>query len=46
MIRIRLVCTVLDACGEYFTQGDDKKRLDMFLSYFQRYCLAKARYVP
>ncbi|CAF4014532.1 unnamed protein product, partial [Adineta steineri] len=37
LFRIRLVCTLLDSCGQYFDRGTTKKRLDCFLIYFQRY---------
>ncbi|ESN94504.1 hypothetical protein HELRODRAFT_189416 [Helobdella robusta] len=37
LLRIRLVCVLLDACGEYFDRGSSKKKLDCFLVYFQRY---------
>ena len=33
--RIKLVCTLLETCGEYFDRGVLKKRLDIFLVYFQ-----------
>ena len=39
--RIRLVATLLDACGQYFTRGAARKRLEAFLPYLQRYVLAK-----
>ncbi|XP_041934443.1 regulator of nonsense transcripts 2 isoform X4 [Alosa sapidissima] len=35
--RIRLVCTLLDTCGQYFDRGSSKRKLDCFLIYFQRY---------
>ena len=35
LFRIRLVCTLLDSCGQYFDRGTSKKRLDCFLLYFQ-----------
>jgi hypothetical protein len=35
LFRIRLVCTLLDCCGQYFDRGTSKKRLDCFLIYFQ-----------
>lgn len=35
LFRIRLVCTLLDTCGQYFDRGTTKKRLDCFLLYFQ-----------
>uniref|UniRef100_A0A8C1MV21 Regulator of nonsense transcripts 2 n=1 Tax=Cyprinus carpio TaxID=7962 RepID=A0A8C1MV21_CYPCA len=37
LFRIRLVCTLLDTCGQYFDRGSSKKKLDCFLIYFQRY---------
>ncbi|UJR26480.1 hypothetical protein I4U23_007807 [Adineta vaga] len=37
LFRIRLVCTLLDTCGQYFDRGTSKKRLDCFLIYFQKY---------
>ena len=33
--RVRLVCALLDTCGQYFDRGSTKKRLDCFLLYFQ-----------
>ncbi len=41
--RIRLVCTLLDSCGQYFDRGSSKKKLDKFLLYFQRYVLGKTK---
>lgn len=35
LFRIRLVCTLLDTCGQYFDRGSSKKKLDCFLIYFQ-----------
>jgi len=37
MLRLRLVCVLLDTCGQYFSTGSSKKKLDYFLTYFQRY---------
>ncbi|XP_052213550.1 regulator of nonsense transcripts 2-like isoform X2 [Dreissena polymorpha] len=37
LFRIRLVCVVLETCGQYFDKGSSKKKLDCFLVYFQRY---------
>ena len=37
LFRIRLVCLLLETCGQYFDRGSSKKKLDYFLSYFQRY---------
>jgi hypothetical protein len=39
--RIRLVCTLLETCGQYFSKGATKEKLDRFLVYFQRYALSK-----
>ena len=39
--RIRLICSLLETCGQFFNKGLAKKRLDRFLTYFQRYALAK-----
>ncbi|CAB4063451.1 UPF2 [Lepeophtheirus salmonis] len=44
MFRIRLVCTLLDTCGPYFTSLSSKKKLDYFFSYFQRYYWKKRSY--
>ena len=33
--RIRLVCTLLEVCGQYFTRGAARKKLDRFLPYLQ-----------
>lgn len=35
LFRIRMVCTLLDTCGQYFDRGSSKKKLDCFLIYFQ-----------
>lgn len=43
--RIRIVCTLLDTCGQYFDRGTSKKKLDRYLVYFQRYILSKS-YIP
>lgn len=40
--RIRLVCTLLDSLGKYFTKGAKRRLLmDRFLVFFQRYILSK-----
>ncbi|XP_014679129.1 PREDICTED: LOW QUALITY PROTEIN: regulator of nonsense transcripts 2-like, partial [Priapulus caudatus] len=36
LFRVRLVCTVLDTCGQYFDRGSSRKKLDCFLIYFQK----------
>lgn len=33
--RLRLVCIVLDACGNCYERGAAKKKLDFFLTFFQ-----------
>ena len=35
MIRLRLICTILDTCGAYFVSGSSKTKLKYFLAYFQ-----------
>lgn len=35
--RIRLVCVLLETCGQYFNHGLSKTRLDYFFMYFQHY---------
>ena len=35
--RIRLVATLLETCGEYFTKGALKKKLDFYLAFLQYY---------
>ncbi|XP_064198639.1 regulator of nonsense transcripts 2 isoform X4 [Anguilla rostrata] len=37
LFRVRMVCTLLDTCGQYFDRGSSKRKLDCFLIYFQRY---------
>ncbi|XP_076650949.1 UPF2 regulator of nonsense mediated mRNA decay [Halictus rubicundus] len=37
LFRIRLVCTLLGTCGQYFSGGSSKKKLDYFLIFFQNY---------
>lgn len=39
--RLRLVCSLLQACGHYFSSGSASVRLDRYLACFQRYLLAK-----
>ncbi|KAK3800761.1 hypothetical protein RRG08_003165 [Elysia crispata] len=41
LFRIRLVCVLLETCGQYFDKGSSKKKLDCYLLYFQRYYLYK-----
>lgn len=35
LFRIRLVCMLLETCGQFFSSGSSKRRLDCFLTYFQ-----------
>lgn len=35
LIRIRLVCQLLETCGQYFSSGLTKKKLDCYLVFFQ-----------
>ena len=35
LLRIRLVCTLLQTCGDYFHRGLSMRKLDCFLVYFQ-----------
>jgi regulator of nonsense transcripts 2 len=35
IIRIRLICQLLETCGQYFSSGLAKKKLDCFLHFFQ-----------
>lgn len=35
--RIRLVCVLLETCGQYFNHGLSKTKLDYFFVYFQHY---------
>lgn len=44
--RVKLVTTLLDACGQFFDRGKDAKRLDCFLTYLQRYYLGKVQPAP
>ena len=46
MYRLRLVCVILDTCGQYFTSGSTKKKLDYYLLYFQRYYQFKKSCYP
>lgn len=39
--RIRLVCTILETCGNCFDRGSSRKKLDFFLTFFQYYVLTK-----
>ncbi|SCZ95077.1 BZ3500_MvSof-1268-A1-R1_Chr11-3g03587 [Microbotryum saponariae] len=39
--RIRLICVLLDTCGECFDRGQSRKKLDTFLIFFQTYVFTK-----
>ena len=39
----RLVCTLLSTCGQYFSRGSVRRKLDAYLAHLQRYLLAKPR---
>ncbi|KAF5370880.1 hypothetical protein D9758_002015 [Tetrapyrgos nigripes] len=39
--RIRLVCALLDTCGMCFDRGNQKKKLDNFIVFFQYYIHCK-----
>ncbi|KDR75800.1 hypothetical protein GALMADRAFT_248514 [Galerina marginata CBS 339.88] len=39
--RVRLVCVLLDTCGMCFDRGNQKKKLDYFLTFFQYYIICK-----
>ncbi|CAI8037046.1 Regulator of nonsense transcripts 2 [Geodia barretti] len=44
--RVRLVCTLLDTCGQYFDRGSGKRKMDCFLVFFQCYIFRKRQPVP
>lgn len=37
LFRIRLVCTLLFTCGQFFNSGPSKQKLDYFIVFFQHY---------
>ncbi|EMR08831.1 hypothetical protein PNEG_02618 [Pneumocystis murina B123] len=39
--RIHLVCTLLNTCGLCFDRGSSRKKMDIFLSFFQYYIHTK-----
>jgi regulator of nonsense transcripts 2 len=43
LMRIRLACTLLKTCGDYLNHGPNKKKLNYFILYFQRYYWNKKR---
>ncbi len=40
-IRVRVANVLLEKCGRFFNRGWQKKKLDVFLTYFQRYVKSK-----
>lgn len=36
-----MVIILLETCGHYFDRGSSKRKLDRFLTHFQRYILSK-----
>ncbi|CAG2105924.1 unnamed protein product, partial [Medioppia subpectinata] len=44
LVRIRLICQLLETCGQYFSSGLAKKKLDCFLFFFQKYFWFKKSY--
>jgi len=46
MIRVRLVLTILETCGQYFEKGSLKKKCDIFLLFFQKYLFTKVQPLP
>eukprot|EP00800_Vazella_pourtalesii_P014053 TRINITY_DN3468_c0_g4_i6.p1 TRINITY_DN3468_c0_g4~~TRINITY_DN3468_c0_g4_i6.p1 ORF type:complete len:946 (+),score=251.10 TRINITY_DN3468_c0_g4_i6:1-2838(+) len=44
--RIRMICSLLETCGEYFDHGSNRKRLDNFFIFFQCYVWMKKRPLP
>ncbi|KAK9476300.1 armadillo-type protein [Lipomyces japonicus] len=44
--RIRLVCTLLETCGGYFSKGSANAKLNLFLSFFQYYVFTKLMPLP
>ena len=44
--RIRLICTLLDACGHCFDRGVLRKRVDDYLLFLNIYILSKVQPLP
>ncbi|XP_065829139.1 regulator of nonsense transcripts 2-like isoform X2 [Oscarella lobularis] len=44
--RVRLICALLDTCGQYFSRGIAKKRLDGYLTFLQCYLWGKEQPLP
>ncbi len=43
---MRLICILLETCGQYFDRGSTKRRLDTYLVYFQCYLFSKRQPLP
>ena len=41
LFRIRLVCSLLETCGSFFSKGGARKKLDYFIDHFQYYVSIK-----
>lgn len=41
LFRIKLVCDLLETCGQYLSSGQERKKLDCYLLFFQRYYWCK-----
>lgn len=39
--RLQLICVLLNVCGQYFSKGAAKDKMDRFLLFFHRYILLK-----
>ncbi|KAF0699782.1 Aste57867_9663 [Aphanomyces stellatus] len=42
VFRVRLVCSLLETCGLSFDRGINKKKLERFVVFFQRYLMSKS----
>lgn len=41
LFRVKLVCGLLETCGQYLSSGPEKRKLDCYLLFFQRYYWCK-----
>lgn len=41
LFRLKLICDLLDTCGHYMNSSMEKKKLDCYLLFFQRYYWCK-----
>ncbi|KAI9695944.1 MAG: hypothetical protein M1820_008356 [Bogoriella megaspora] len=39
--RIRIICNLVETCGEFFNKGAAQKKFDFFLTFFQYYIYTK-----